>query len=208
MMYRTSATVAGLVPLASVLGMLVTSLLTGFAVSRTGRYRPFPIFGTAAGAAGLIAMATTTSDAPLWVPAALMAVVGLGTGAFMQLVVVIVQGATDPSAVGSVTSTVHLVRQIGSTVATALVGGVFAARLVAGLPPEVDAASLTPAVLQSLPDPTQAEVAMAYNEAMAPIFLALGLVYVLGFVASLLLPHRELSDRLEPGTADSTALAI
>ncbi|MFC0681564.1 MFS transporter [Lysobacter korlensis] len=208
MMYRTSATVAGLVPLATVLGMLVTSLASGFLVSRTGKYRAFPILGTAAGAVGLIAMAFINSDVPLWVPAALMAVVGLGTGGFMQLVIVIVQGDTDPRSLGAVTSAVHLVRQIGSTVATALVGGVFAARLVEGLPARVDSGSLTPAVLQSLPAATQLDVAAAYSSAMAPVFLGLGAVYAVGFVAALLLPHTELSDRLEPDPAESNAIAI
>ncbi len=205
MIYRTSATIAGLVSLASVLGMLLASLLTGFAVSRTGRYRAFPIFGTAAGALGLFGMAFA-SEAPLWVAAALMAIVGLGSGSFMQLLVVIVQGATDPAAVGAVTSTVHLVRQVFATVATAVVGGLFASRLVDGFPPSVHLESLSPAVLQRLPAGTQAEIAAAYGSAMAPIFLGLSVVYVVGFLAALLQPHAVLSERLPPVMSESSAV--
>ncbi|BDZ44468.1 MFS transporter [Naasia aerilata] len=208
MMYRTTATVAGLVPVASVLGMLVTSLLSGFVVARSGRYRIFPILGTAAGAAGLAGMSLITDHVPLWLPMGLMAVVGLGTGAFMQLVVVIVQGVTDQSALGAVTSAVNVVRQIGSTVATAVVGGVFALRLVEGLPGTVDARTLTPNLLHTLPSATQAQVADAYSSAMSPIFLALAAVYAVGFVAALLLPHTELSNELQHTPAESEALSI
>ena len=57
MAYRTSATVSGLVPIATVFGMLVSTLVTGWLASRSGRYRPFPIVGTALAAGGLLIMA-------------------------------------------------------------------------------------------------------------------------------------------------------
>jgi EmrB/QacA subfamily drug resistance transporter len=206
MVYRTSATVAGLVPLASVSGMLVASLISGFVVSRTGRYRAFPIFGTAAGAVGLFGTAFT-SEAPLWVVAALMTLVGFGSGSFMQLLVVIVQAVTDPAAVGAVTSTVHLVRQIFSTVASAVVGGLFASRLVAGVPSGVPLETLTPSALQRLSPQTQVEVAAAYGSAMAPIFIGLSFVFALGFIAALMLPHHELTDQSSFAADEPTAAA-
>ena len=68
MAYRTSATVSGLVPIATVFGMLVATLLTGWLSSRSGRYRVFPIFGTATAAVGLLIMALLPAGMPLWVP--------------------------------------------------------------------------------------------------------------------------------------------
>lgn len=97
MAYRTSATVSGLVPIATVFGMLVSNLLTGWLASRTGRFRIFPLVGTVLGAAGLAAMAFLPLGAPLWAPMLVMAVVGLGTGAFMSLIVAVVQSAVPRS---------------------------------------------------------------------------------------------------------------
>lgn len=205
MIYNTTATVAGSLPIAMVVGMMITSNAVGFLVSRTGRYRGLPIVGTAASAVGLFWLAALGPDDPLWLRAALTALIGLGTGAFMQVVVAVVQNAASESIVGAVTSTVNLVRQVGSTVATAVVGGAFAGRLVAGLPSSVDAATLTPAVLAGQSAALQHRVAEAYVTAMSPVFVGLGVVYVVGFAAALLLPQLELSDRL-PVEASGAAL--
>ncbi|KTS05578.1 MFS transporter, partial [Microbacterium testaceum] len=95
MAYRTTATVSGLVPIATVLGMLVSSLLTGWLVSRSGRYRLYPVVGTALAALGLTVMALLPVGMPLWVPMAVMAAVGIGTGAFTNLIFAVVQSAAS-----------------------------------------------------------------------------------------------------------------
>ena len=105
MAYRTTATVSGLVPIATVFGMLISNLLTGWLASRTGRYRIFPILGTSLGAAGLFVMALLPAGLPLWVPMIVMAVVGIGTGAFMSLIVAVVQRAAPASQTGTITAT-------------------------------------------------------------------------------------------------------
>ena len=103
---------------------LAVSLVGGQLLTRTGHYRAFPIVGTALGALGLGVMALLPVGLPLWVPMVVMAVVGLGTGAFMSLIVAVVQSAAPHSELGSVTAAVNLVRSVGSTVATAVIGGV------------------------------------------------------------------------------------
>ena len=105
MAYRTSATVSGLVPIATVFGMLVATLLTGWLSSRSGRYRVFPIFGTATAAVGLLIMALLPAGMPLWVPMAAMGLVGIGTGSFMNIIVAVAQSAASRSDTGSVTAT-------------------------------------------------------------------------------------------------------
>ncbi|WP_439592891.1 MFS transporter [Microbacterium sp.] len=208
MAYRTSATVSGLVPIATVFGMLVSTLFTGWLASRSGRYRPFPIIGTTVAAAGLLIMAFLPPGLPLWVPMAVMFLVGIGTGAFMNLLVAVAQSAAPRSDTGSVTATVSLVRQIGSTTATAVVGGLIGAGVAAGLPAGLDAATLTPAVVHASSAAVQAQVAALYSAVLAPIFIGLAIAYAVGIVAALLLPDRRLSDHLEPEPAPTAETAV
>ena len=205
MAYRTSATVSGLVPIATVFGMLVSNLATGWLVSRTGHYRVYPLIGTVLGAAGLGAMALLPAGAPLWAPAVAMAVVGLGTGAFMSLIVAVVQSAVPRAETGTITASVNLVRQVGATVATALIGGIIGASVVAMLPTGLDAATLTPAIVHAQDPAIQQQVAHVYQSVFVPIFVALAVTYVVGIVASILLPNRRLSDDTDPLRAASTA---
>lgn len=204
MAYRTTATVSGLVPIATVFGMLVSNLATGWLVSRTGHYRVYPIAGTVLGAAGLLVMAFLPVGTPLWVPMVVMSVVGIGTGAFMSLVVAVVQGAVPRSETGTITATVNLVRQFGSTVATAIIGGVIGVGVAAGLPATLDAATLTPQFVRQSSPAVQAEVAQLYGDVLAPVFAALALTYALGIIAAVLLPTGQLSDELEPSTDAAT----
>lgn len=194
MAYGVSATVSGLVPIATVLGMLVSNLLTGWLASRTGRYRVFPLVGTVMGALGLGAMSLLPAGAPLWLPAALMAFVGLGTGAFMSLAVAIVQNAAPRSELGAATATASLSGQIGSTIGSAVVGGVVGFGVAYLLPAGLDPRTLTPALVHAADPAVQAAVAAIYRDVFSPVFLALAGVYVLGLVAALLLPNGRLSD--------------
>lgn len=198
MAYRTSATVSGFVPIATVFGMLVSNLLSGHLASRTGHYRIFPIVGTALGAAGLFGMALLPLGTPLWVPMVVMAVVGVGTGSFMSLVIALVQGAVPRTETGTITATVNLVRQMGSTVATAVIGGVIGIGVAANLPSALNASTLTPQIVREATPAVQAEVAQIYGDVMVPVFLALAATYVVGFIAALLLPPGRLSDEHAP----------
>ena len=198
MAYGTSATVSGLVPIATVFGMLVSNLASGWLVSRTGHYRVYPILGTSLGAAGLLAMAVLPVGTPLWVPMIVMFVVGIGTGSFMSLIVAVVQGAVPRNETGTITATVNLVRQMGATVATAVIGGVICVGVAANLPSILDASTLTPQLVRQSPPAVQAEVAQLYGDVFAPVFAALALTYALGIVAAVLLPKGQLSDEVEP----------
>lgn len=201
--FRTSATVSGSVPIATVFGMLVASLFTGWRVSRTGRYRVFPILGCAVAALGLGAMALLPDGVGLWVPMVLMALVGIGTGAFMSLITAVVQSAVPRSATGSITATANLVRQLGATLGTAVIGGAIGAGAAAGLPAGIDASTFTPAQAQALPTATQELIAGLYSDLFGPVFAALGGVYAVGLLVAVLLPARLLPD--EPQVVDTTS---
>jgi EmrB/QacA subfamily drug resistance transporter len=207
MVYRTSATVSGLVPIATVFGMLVSNLVTGFIVSRTGRYRMFPIAGTALAATGLVVMSVLPVGLPLWVPMIVMFAVGVGTGAFMSLIIAVVQGAVPRSETGTITATLNLTRQVGSTVTTAVIGGVIGFGVAALLPLDLDAATLTPQAVQAADPTTQSQIAAIYHDVFAPIFLVLAAAYALGVVAAVLLPDAPLSDEPAPAEAPESITA-
>jgi MFS family permease len=154
----------------------------------------YPIAGTILGAAGLATMSALPVGLPLWVPMIVMAVVGLGTGAFMSLIVTVVQTAAPRSAIGSVTASINLVRQIGSTVATALIGTVVGFGVAGLLPAGLDAATLTPQIVHNASAAVQSDVAAVYHDVYTPVFVALAVVYALGVIAAVLLPHGRLSD--------------
>lgn len=194
MAYQTSATASGIVPIATVLGMLASNLATGWFVSRNGRYRPFPIVGCALSALGLTAMALLPPGLPLWVPTVVMAVVGIGSGAFMSLVVAIAQSAVPRSSAGAITATMSLSGQVGSTVGSAVIGGLIGSGVAATLSSSLNAGTLTPDAVKSLSPAHQADVALAYSDVFAPVFAVLAVVYALGVVAALILPNNTLSD--------------
>lgn len=207
MAYQTTATVSGLVPIATVFGMLLSNLASGFLASRSGRYRPYPIVGTALGAVGLTIMAVLPSGLPLWAPMIVMFVVGIGTGAFMSLIVAVVQSAAPRSATGVITASVNLVRQVGATVTTAVIGGVVGFGVAALLPVGLDATALTPQFVQGSSGELRAEVAGIYHDVFAPVFAALAVAYAVGFVVALLMPRGRLADEHESVTTPESITA-
>jgi EmrB/QacA subfamily drug resistance transporter len=194
MAYRTTVTVSGLVPIATVFGMLVSNLVTGSLASRSGLYRVFAISGTGLAAAGLLAMAFLPAGSPLWVPTVVMFFVGVGTGSFMSLIIAVVQSAVPVRELGTATASVNLVRQIGATVTTAVIGGVIASGVTAALPATFDIATLTPQLVHAASPADQVVVAGIYTAVFAPIFVGLAAAYVVGLVAALLLPAGRLPE--------------
>ncbi|MGO4237846.1 MDR family MFS transporter [Pseudarthrobacter sp. YAF2] len=194
MAYGLSATVSGLVPVATVFGMLVGNLVSGWLASRAGRYRPLPVVGTAMGALGLGTMSLLPAGAPVWLLAGTMAFVGLGAGAFMSLAVAIAQNAAPRSELGIATATAGLAGQVGSTVGSAVVGGILGLGVTAQLPDSLDSATLTPALVHAADPALRSAVATIYHNVFSPIFLALAGIFVLGLIAALLLPEGRLSD--------------
>lgn len=203
MAYGTSATVSGLVPIATVFGMLIANLVTGTLASRTGRYRAYPILGTSLATTGLLVMGLLPHGLALWVPAVVMFVVGLGTGCFMSLIFAIAQSAAPRSELGAITASTNLVRQIGATTATAVIGSAIGFGVASRLPAGLDVSSLTPDLVHASPVAVQTEVAALYHDVFGPIFLVLAAVYAVGILAAILLPAGTLSDRLETGPVES-----
>jgi EmrB/QacA subfamily drug resistance transporter len=119
-------TASGALLLALVLGMMVSTTTTAQWISRTGRYRRLPLIGCLISAAALIALSGLNGTWSAARVAVVVFVLGLGVGCFMMLAVTIAQDAVSSDLVGSATSTVNLVRELGVTVGAATIGGVLA----------------------------------------------------------------------------------
>ena len=198
MVFGVDATRSGLLMVPMMGTMLVTSVLAGQAVSRTGRYKWLPVAGSVIVAAAMGLLATLTSEQGVWHVCLYIAVLGLGLGLSMQVLVLIVQNTFPLRQVGTATAANNFFRQIGATLGSGVVGSVFASRLAELMAERVPAAaleggagganSLTPAVVASLPQALQDPIVTSYNDALTPIYLwimPLGLLAaaVLCFVA-------------------------
>ncbi len=204
-----SPTVSGLQLLPLIMGMLTVSIASGQIISRTGRYRTFPIAGTALITVGL-AMLSQLGIETTWPMAALyMLVLGMGLGAVMQVLVLIVQNAVPYSELGVATSGATFFRSIGGSFGAAIFGAIFANVLVGNLvrhlghtklPTGLSSSNVTPAILDQLPAAVHHGLAAAYAESIQTVFLIAVPIAFLAFLASWLLPELEL--RRSIGTTD------
>ncbi|PRY13389.1 MFS transporter [Kineococcus rhizosphaerae] len=174
--HGTSATVSGLLLLPVTAGLVTGVNTSGRLVRRTGRWRRYPVGGCALAALAATTLALAGPHLALPATAAVLVAFGLGAGSFMALLVVLAQDAAPPRHVAGTTGTIAYVREAGATVGTALLGGLLAAGLV-----------------HAAPGAPQALGAGDYGRAFTPVFLAVALAFVLGVVAAVLLPHRDLA---------------
>ena len=115
-----SPTAAGLLLLPMTLGIMTGSIVSGQMISRTGRYRHFPIIGSALLVIALFGFHYIGADTPLWRTMILMVVFGVGLGFNMQPLTLAVQNAVNPRDIGVATSSATFTRQIGGTIGTAV----------------------------------------------------------------------------------------
>lgn len=204
----SSPTVAGLRLLPMMIGLLLTSILSGQLISRIGRYRMFPIVGMALMAVGLWLLSRLHVGTREAVAAVYLLVLGLGLGFVMQVLVLAVQNAVDYSVLGAATSAVTMLRGIGGSIGTALFGTIFSTQLTRQLRGALHGAlgaqvargaRLTGAQVARLPQPARSIYQHAYAHALHPVYLMAAGVAAAGLLISLFL--RELPLRATAGTA-------
>ncbi|HEX3784928.1 MAG TPA: MFS transporter [Pseudonocardiaceae bacterium] len=115
-----SPTKAGLLILPMVLGIALTSVLSGQLIARTGRYKIFPLLGTALMIAGLLLLNTITANTSLLYTDIWMFIFGLGLGNCMQTLIIAVQNAVPARDMGVASSSATFFRQMGATLGTAV----------------------------------------------------------------------------------------
>lgn len=193
MVTGVSATMAGLLMTPMMGSMLIFSIGSGIVVSRTGRYKIFPVVGTLIMALGMFLLSNLHPESPLWELLASLAVLGMGVGLSMQILTLVVQNTFPGAIVGTATASVNFFRQVGATVGSALVGAVFASRLTSLLADAMggqtpmgggDSHSLTPAMVNGLPEEAKLPIVTAYNDALLPIFLWM---VPLGIIAAIIM---------------------
>lgn len=179
-------------------GMLLASIVSGQIISRRGRYRMFPIAGTAVMTLGLLLLSRLDVSTSLPQALGMMSVLGLGLGMVMQVLIIAVQNDVPYRDLGVATSGTTLFRLIGGSLGTAALGAIFAAAYTARmsvLRPELSATvahSLTPQELANLPQAERAVYVSAFAPSLSLIFLVASGVALAGFVVSWLLPERPL----------------
>lgn len=198
-----SATTSGLRTLPMVVGMLITSTGSGTLVGRTGRYKVFPVAGTALMALAFVLMSRMEPSTSALIQSLYLVILGAGIGLSMQVLVLIVQNTSNFEDLGVATSGVTFFRTIGSSFGAAIFGSLFVnfldrrigpALAASGAPP--DAVS-SPGALHRQPHEVAAPIVAAYADSLTEVFLWAAPVAVVGFVLALFLrevPLRDIHD--------------
>jgi EmrB/QacA subfamily drug resistance transporter len=182
-----SPTASGLQLTPMMAGVLVTSILSGNLISRTGRYKRFPIAGTALMTVGMFLLSRLGVHTSGLVASAYMVVLGLGLGMVMQVLVLAVQNSVDYRLLGVATSGSTLFRQVGGSIGVAMFGAVFSNRLASELAGRLPAGakiptSASPAVVHQLPAAVKGPYIDAFSSALHPVFLVAAVISSCAFL--------------------------
>ncbi|MGW0780830.1 DHA2 family efflux MFS transporter permease subunit [Streptomyces sp. NPDC002913] len=212
-----SPTMSGVHMLPMVLGMLITSTGSGQLVSRTGRWKVFPIAGTALTVVGLLLLHTLSENSSTWTMSLCFFVFGAGLGLVMQVLVLIVQNSVGYEDLGVATSGATFFRSIGASFGVAVFGTIFTNRLSGkledalsgrSLPPGVDADALAadPRAIGELPADLRPSVLGAYSTSITDVFLYAAPVVLVAFVFAWFLKEEPLRGSVTaPDTSETLA---
>ena len=173
-------------------GLLATSIVGGNLISKFGRYRPFPIAGTAIAALGLYLLSRLEVDTSTWHAAAYMVVLGLGLGLVIQVLVLAAQNAVDYRLLGVATSASTLFRQVGGSIGVSAFGAIFANKLghelAQRLPRGAEVSTAAdPTVVRHLPPAIHEPYIEAFSASLRPVFLVAAVVALVAFALTWLL---------------------
>ncbi|MBT2380922.1 MFS transporter [Streptomyces sp. ISL-111] len=203
-----SATESGLLMLPMMLGIVGGSIVSGQLITRTGRYRVYPIVGSAVSVVGMwllsgLERGTSRLEYSLW-----QAVLGTGIGLVMSVLVLAVQNSVRPADLGTATSANNYFRQIGGSVGAAIFGTLFAGRLSDALDLRLPSGvtlpapeSITPQIVHAMEPALRDAYIQAYVDAMPRIFLYLVPVLVLGLILAFFLKEKPLVSHHSPEAA-------
>jgi len=205
-----SPTISGVYLLPLMAGLLLVSIASGQIISRTGKYRFFPIVGAAVMTLGLYLLSLMGVGSSTLTDAIYMLVLGTGIGGIMQVLVIIMQNGVPHGELGVATSGATFFRSIGSSFGTAIFGAIFSNVLVGNLashlhglalPSGFSSADATPATLSHLSAAVHAGVVAGYAASIHTVFLIAVPIAALAFLATWLIPQAELRRWPEPSQA-------
>jgi len=207
-----SPLVAGLQLTPMMGGVLITSIISGQIISRVGRYRVFPIVGTAVMTLGLFLLSTLDMQTSTWAASGYMLVLGMGLGMVMQVLVLAVQNSVDFRHLGVATSGTTLFRSIGGSVGVSLFGAIFAgglaSQLARPLPPGIasgESGSLAGAGAAAAGVSNQAYLE-AFTMALHPVFVTAAAIGAFAFLLSWFLKEIPLKDARAETIGESFAV--
>lgn len=202
----TSAAVSGLLMLPMMVGLMGTSIWSGIRMSKTGKYKSFPIAGSIITTLAMLWFTTLSAETSVWIICIQLFVFGAGLGLIMQIVVIVVQNSVPPAQLGTATSTNNYFREVGSALGVAVFGAMFTTRLAesltkvfaeAGASPEEagnSMSSLDPQALHQLPQAVQDGIINAYADSLAPVFWYLIPFMIVALILALFMKVIPLSD--------------
>ncbi len=214
-----SPTESGLAMIPMITGLLLMSIISGNLITRTGRYKVFPIAGAAVIVVGLLLLSQLKIDTPYWQVAIYAFVFGLGLGMTMQTVMVAVQNAISIRDMGVATSSLTFTRSLGGAIGTALFGAILNNRLATHLtdrmaaegidPGQVDpAATSNIETMQELVEPIRTLVLTAYTDSLTDLFLFAIPFVVVALVIALFLREVPLRTKIEVPEGQTVAEAM
>lgn len=206
-----SPTASGMQMLPMMAGMLTTSIVSGQLISRTGRYKIFPVVGTAVMTTGLFLLSRLSATSTTTTASILVLLLGIGLGMVMQVLVIAVQNAVDYRDLGVATSAATLFRLIGGSLGTAVLGAIFASRLTVNLarllPADAGAGAaahgISARAIAALPPATRAAYGAAVTASLNTVFLVAAVTCALAVVLTLFLPERPLRTTVGATAADA-----
>jgi EmrB/QacA subfamily drug resistance transporter len=214
-----SPTLSGLRLLPLLIGLLLTSTGTGILVTKWGRYKIFPVLGTAVMTLGLFLLSQLGPGTSFWIVSLYLFILGVGIGGSLQTLVIAVQNAVNYKDLGAATSGVTFFRSIGGSFGTAVFGAVFSGVLAGDiaaalhgipLPSGISASTgASPAVLAHLPAVIRDAYIAGYSRALHTVFLYATPIGAVAFFLSLFLKEVPLRDTTQAvDRAHSTAPTV
>ena len=206
-----SAQNSGLLILPLMAGLMITSIGSGRLITKTGRYKRFPVIGTALIALGLWLLSTMGVDTSYAQSSLYMVVLGLGIGMIIQVMVLAVQNSVEHRDLGTATATESFIRSMGGAFGVAVFGAILTTQLTHQLerllPPgsSIDPTRLTgsPAAIAALPPGVHDAVIQALANALHVVFLAAVPLTLAAFVVTWFLPERPLRETAHIGLAET-----
>jgi EmrB/QacA subfamily drug resistance transporter len=230
LVHGVSATASGLLLLPLLVGLLAMSISSGLYISKTGKYRWFPLAGTILVTIGLFLLSRLAAHTSLTIVSLYVLVFGLGLGLFMQVLVLVVQNAVPMKQMGVATSSVTFFRSMGGAIGASALGAVLTAGITAEFPKFLPRAALagkgnqvanliqSPQALDALKltHPAIHEgIIQAYSHAIDRLFLVAVPVSILSVIAALFINQVQLRGSNappaaggDPATADPESIPL
>ena len=219
-----SATEAGLKLIPLMLGILSLTITSGRVITKTGKYKMFPVVGTITMSIGILLMTRLATDTPYWQLSIYAIIVGAGLGASMQTIVIALQNAVEYKDLGIATSSNTFFRSLGGAFGTAIFGTILSQRIASNLesgfaklaqsnpdqlsqldPTLIGTLQNNTEAIATLPDPVRNTVLESFMSAFHSVFWVAFPVVLLGFFFAIFLKEKPLQSSHEHASARQDA---